>query len=109
MTCNQLSDRIRSWVWLYRNSAFPASTDPKMTNFSAADVQKMTKDMMTDVAHFEEPIELTWTAASDDLQAAVTLADSGNGTNLRKIHDLLLRVEKYIADNSLYIKNAGRS
>ena len=104
MTCKELSDRIRSWVWLYKNSPFPVSSDPIITNYTETEAQKWTREMLADVAKFEEPIELMWTAAGDDLQKAIDYGLLRDQTRLREIHDLLAAVEKYIIANHLIQK-----
>ncbi len=105
MTCNDLSDRIRSWVWLYRNSPYPASTDPIITNYNGSAAEKWTKEMCAEVTHFEEPIELLWTSAGDELRMAVELAATDDRSRLRELHDRLAKVEKYIGVKNLYVKN----
>ncbi len=107
MTCNQLSDRIRSWVWLYRNSPYPASTDPIITNYNGSAAEKWTKEMCGEVTHFEEPIELMWTEAGENLNAAIDAARSGDRAKLREIHDKLASVELYLTRNNLCVRKSA--
>jgi hypothetical protein len=60
--------------------------------------------MLTDVAKFEEPIELMWTEAGDELQQAVEYGKGRDHSRLREIHDLLAGVEKYLIANELVPK-----
>lgn len=101
MTCYDLNDKIRSWVWLYRNSPYPSSTDPIIANYNGSAAGEWMKEMYADVTKFDEPIELMWTEAGEELQAAIDLARSADHTKLRVIHDKLRIVERYIAINNL--------
>ena len=101
MTTNELHEKVVSWLWAHTHTPFPPSTDPKFIQFNDLVCRKWASEMFTEITSWELPLELIGTPIEQDIQLAISYARMADLGKVIKIHDLLVKISTYIADNHL--------
>jgi hypothetical protein len=105
MTNPEIYECIQVWLWCYDNPPHKKSDDSKVIQFPSARSRRWEIEMLTDIAELGVPKELFDKSIVDALNSAIGYGLSADPTNMKKIHDQLLIVMKYMVENKLYVVN----
>lgn len=99
MNRHELYDRISTWNSMFEQIEIPPSRVPEIEAIRQRVKAQTNEARLCAVAQMEVPEELVGTVLENDLRTAIAYARATDPSKLNEIHDMLIKVQKYMRNN----------
>ncbi|MGE5315629.1 MAG: hypothetical protein ACM3Q4_13130 [Acidobacteriota bacterium] len=96
MELERLYDHIHTWLWRYEHTPFASSMEPGNGQMTAPVEIAWAAEMFCDLEPLTIPRELIGTIFEYHLQHVVSLAKTGQPSQLKEVYDLLDATKQYV-------------